>query len=460
MTAGYSFTNRTAIAQIDTNLLTDLNGFVAYAIATREEFLFDQNITGGDISPVTGPGSWFLLNGGNGDMLKAEYDPLNNGYVDIAAALFGVDLSANDTSYGKNSAGVIGFHPRGSGGGAGIIQDNGVTINVETLTADKLLTGADALIQVLDPGTADRIVRLPASPADNYRTIIQHGGTANTIFVSDGTNNIVDLTTVDTEFYLVEAFYKDAAWHYQHYRRHTPTPTATPNNNTGILQVGDGTNTTFNITHGLASREMDVLVWDNATKETIYPTIAITPTDIIVDFGPTAPTTNQYSLVGFLTDPFGDAVAAIAGDGTTTVFNFNHALGTDDLSTVLIEDGTDNEIVYPFKIERADTNNIDLTFTVAPLVGENYDLIVYGATPPASTTFPTTIGDGSLTTIGVNHGLGTEAVRVEMFDLLADEETVYPQDIIRVDNDNINLVFSSAPGVNQYRCIFTNAIGA
>ena len=122
MAAGYAFSNNTAIANIDTGLLAGLDGFVVYSLAEKEIYILELGAVSGDISPATGPGYWQLLNNGNGDMLKAEYDPTENGYVDLAANLNGISAATDGQFYGKQ-AGVSGFFaPPGSGSGSGDME--------------------------------------------------------------------------------------------------------------------------------------------------------------------------------------------------------------------------------------------------------------------------------------------------------------------------------------------------
>ena len=63
-------------------------------------------------------GGWSLVQvaATSGDMTKAVYDPDNNGVIDKAAQVNGVDGAGNSTYYGKNSSGTVGFHSLPSGG--------------------------------------------------------------------------------------------------------------------------------------------------------------------------------------------------------------------------------------------------------------------------------------------------------------------------------------------------------
>lgn len=63
-----------------------------------------------------------------------------------------------------------------------------------------------------------------------------------------------------------------------------------------------------------------------------------------------------------------------------------------------------------------------------------------------------TVGNNSDTTITVTHNFNTKDVQVEVFELAADYEKVYP-DIRHATVDTVDLVFSAAPTTNQYRVV-------
>lgn len=63
-----------------------------------------------------------------------------------------------------------------------------------------------------------------------------------------------------------------------------------------------------------------------------------------------------------------------------------------------------------------------------------------------------TVGNNSSTTITVTHNFNTKDVQVEVFEVAADYEKVYP-DIRHATVDTVDLVFSAAPTTNQYRVV-------
>ena len=61
--------------------------------------------------------------------------------------------------------------------------------------------------------------------------------------------------------------------------------------------IGNGSNTSFTVTHNFGSRDVVVTVYDNATYEVVEPTVTHTTTNAVtIDFA-AAPTTNAYRVV-------------------------------------------------------------------------------------------------------------------------------------------------------------------
>jgi hypothetical protein len=65
--------------------------------------------------------------------------------------------------------------------------------------------------------------------------------------------------------------------------------------------------------------------------------------------------------------------------------------------------------------------------------------------------FAVSVGNGSLTTIGVTHNLGTTDVIVEVFEIATGETVIC--DVVRTSTNALNVIFSVAPTTNQYRVV-------
>jgi hypothetical protein len=64
-----------------------------------------------------------------------------------------------------------------------------------------------------------------------------------------------------------------------------------------VANVGDGTNTTYNVNHNLGSRDVIVQVYDNATYDTVYVDTVRTTVDQVTLTFATAPSSNAYRVL-------------------------------------------------------------------------------------------------------------------------------------------------------------------
>ena len=64
-----------------------------------------------------------------------------------------------------------------------------------------------------------------------------------------------------------------------------------------VVSVGNGTNTSFAITHGLGTRDLQVQVFDNATYDTVECDVVRTDADTVTVSFSSIPTTNAYRVV-------------------------------------------------------------------------------------------------------------------------------------------------------------------
>jgi hypothetical protein len=61
--------------------------------------------------------------------------------------------------------------------------------------------------------------------------------------------------------------------------------------------IGDGTATSYAISHGLASSDVVVSIYDNATKEEVFTDVAVTSASVVTVSFAIAPTSNAYRVV-------------------------------------------------------------------------------------------------------------------------------------------------------------------
>jgi len=119
----------------------------------------------------------------------------------------------------------------------------------------------------------------------------------------------------------------------------------------------------------------------------------------------------------------------------------------------------DNSIIGVYEVDGITDNPVSSTtsYTLTPIVGngtldpdENYTISwVYNGSSTPGTSFTDTVGDNINTLFTVNHNLNTSMVFVQVV-RDATGEFVYP-DITIIDPDNIDVEFSIAPAVDEYR---------
>lgn len=142
--------------------------------------------------------------------------------------------------------------------------------------------------------------------------------------------------------------------------------------------VGDGVATSFVVTHNLDSRDVHVMVRNNAAPyEFVQPTIELTSTNTATITFAVAPGVNEFRVIVFRINQ--DAYVANIGDGVATTFNVVHGLGTRDIHIMIRRNSAPYEFVQP-TIEASTTNDVDVTFAVPPGVDE-FRVIVLAIVP-------------------------------------------------------------------------------
>ncbi|AUR83368.1 hypothetical protein NVP1034O_05 [Vibrio phage 1.034.O._10N.261.46.B7] len=85
-------------------------------------------LVGDDVSKEPGQSLGGSGGGGTGDMEKSVYDTNDNGIVDNAEKVEGIDAATNNQFYGKDADGNIGFHTVETSGGEGASVDDALTL--------------------------------------------------------------------------------------------------------------------------------------------------------------------------------------------------------------------------------------------------------------------------------------------------------------------------------------------
>lgn len=212
--------------------------------------------------------------------------------------------------------------------------------------------------------------------------------------------------------------------------------------------LGNGTLTTFTLTHNLATADVFITVYDFVTLQTVYPATVVrnTANTATITFTD-PPLTNSVRAVVWKHNTF----AANIGDGTTAALVVTHSIGSRDVFTQFY-DNTTKEMLYP-DVVMTTTNTVTATFLDAPAT--NSVRAVVGNT---SGSFAGSIGDGVALSIAVTHNLGTRDVYVVAYDNTTFDK-LFP-DIEHTNANTATLTFTDPPTASNVRVLVGTSAAA
>jgi hypothetical protein len=158
---------------------------------------------------------------------------------------------------------------------------------------------------------------------------------------------------------------------------------------------------------------------------------------------------NNQVKIGLVANPTVSGNLIVSGDltvsGTTTTVNTETINLADNIITLNSnEAGTPSENAG-IEIERGTATNVALRWNEGSDIweltkdGTNYKTIQN----VQESTYSVAIGDGSATSIAVNHNLGTQDVIVQLYDT-SSLDTVYA-DVVRTNANTVTVSFAAAP---------------
>jgi hypothetical protein len=166
---------------------------------------------------------------------------------------------------------------------------------------------------------------------------------------------------------------------------------------------------------------------------------------------------NNQIKIGLVANPTVSGNLIVSGNltvsGTTTTVNTETINLADNIITLNSnETGTPSENAG-IEVERGTATNVALRWNEGSDIweltkdGTNYKTIQN----VQESTYATSIGDGSATSIAVTHNLGTRDVIVELYDA-SSYDTVYA-DVVRTNTTTVTIDFSTAPSANDIRVL-------
>lgn len=181
--------------------------------------------------------------------------------------------------------------------------------------------------------------------------------------------------------------------------------------------IGNGSSTTFTVTHGLDTTDLVVDVYNLSTGEIeIVDAAIINANSISVTFS-VAPALNSERVVIFGTggetgSGSGGSFAATIGNGSSSVYTITHNLGTTDIVVGVHNLSTgDMDIV---DVDILDINNVSITFGTAPALNSERAVVLSvgaggGGGGSGSVSFPP-VAHEFLNSYDSSSGLFTAAV--------------------------------------------------
>ena len=145
----------------------------------------------------------------------------------------------------------------------------------------------------------------------------------------------------------------------------------------------------------------------------------------------------------------------ITGNGSTTTFPVVHNIGSADVSiTVFALSGAYDDIIV--ESDRADVNTVNIVFDQAPVIGDQYRVVIQYIQAAFQYAFTIT-GNGYTQDFVIAHSYNTRDVAVTVFHIggvFSDITTT----VQRVSTNQVTISFDSPPTVgDQYRVIILSA---
>jgi hypothetical protein len=166
---------------------------------------------------------------------------------------------------------------------------------------------------------------------------------------------------------------------------------------------------------------------------------------------------NNQIQIGLVANPTVSGNLIVSGNltvsGTTTTVNTETINLADNIITLNSnETGTPSENAG-IEVERGTATNVALRWNEGSDIweltkdGTNYKTIQN----VQESTYSVAIGDGSATSIAVNHNLGTQDVIVQLYDT-SSLDTVYA-DVVRTNTNTVTVSFASAPASGDIKVL-------
>ena len=218
--------------------------------------------------------------------------------------------------------------------------------------------------------------------------------------------------------------------------------------------IGDGTNSTYTITHNLGTRDISVTVRDANSPYDVVSVRweATTSNTVTLDFSAAVGASSRRVYVASTGNLH--FYTKTIGDGTNSSIEINHNLGSRDVHAVVINAGAPYEVVEVAKFA-TNSNKLTLDFSAPP---EANSLVASVYLPLDGYNYTETIGDSSSTSFVLNHNLNTQDINI----ITRDVQSPYSLINTRWEATTANtatIYFESAPGNSTKKITVFTGIG-
>jgi len=137
-----------------------------------------------------------------------------------------------------------------------------------------------------------------------------------------------------------------------------------------VQNIGNGSDTTINVSHNLNDENVIVAVYENSSKTKVYPDIILTNANVTTFKFNDAPTLNQYKAVIYSTSSVAsfNSYVSTFGNGTTNPIQITHNLSTTNVLFAIRNNST-GYYVYP-DATVVNSNIIQLEFVNVPTLNQ------------------------------------------------------------------------------------------
>lgn len=217
---------------------------------------------------------------------------------------------------------------------------------------------------------------------------------------------------------------------------------------------GNGSSSSYVITHSLNTRDVVVSLRDTASPYDIINvrTEATTANTVTLDFSSAVSSNSRDVLIisaGNL-----DYYTSTIGDGSNSSIVLNHNLGSRDVAVTVRNAFSPYEFIDVATFATS-PNKVTLDFSSAPSANT---LVASVYLPLEGYSYSKIIGDGSASVFTLTHDLNTRNVNVVV------RETESPYQIIKTyweatTADTVSVVFETAPSTNSIEITVFNGLG-